>query len=120
MPEIETKKTTIIDGEGKAAQSQTVAYIIYFLFGVIEILLIFRLLFKLTGASPVSSFVSFIYSMTQIFIVPFVGIFRQATTPGIETTAVLEPATLVAIVVYAVLAWGIIQLVVIMSGRSQE
>ncbi len=104
----------------KAEKSQTIGYIIYFLFGVIEILFIFRLVFKLTGANPTSGFVSFIYSLTQLFIAPFSGIFPQATTPGLATTAVLEPATLVAIVVYAVLAWGITQIVVILSGRKKD
>lgn len=117
MTDIVTKKTTETSGVEKATESQTTGYVIYFIFGIIEVLLIFRLFFKLTGASPISGFVNFIYSLTQIFIVPFVGIFPQATTKGIVTTAVLEPSTLVAIVVYAVLAWGITQLVVILSGR---
>lgn len=47
------------------------------------------------------------------------GIFRAAVSQGVETTAVLEPATLVAIVVYAVLAWGIAQLVMILSRKTQ-
>jgi YGGT family len=132
MTDIVTKKTTVTGGDStgktstpknsyaggeKAEKSQTLGYVIYFLFGVLEVLLIFRLVFKLTGASPASSFVSLIYSLTQIFIVPFAGIFHQATTQGVETTAVLEPSTLVAIAVYAVIAWGISQLVGILSGR---
>jgi hypothetical protein len=120
MPDIITKKTTISPGGEKAETSQTVASVIYFFFGVIEILLVFRLIFKITGANPISGFVSFIYSLTQIFILPFTGIFRQATTTGVETTAVLEPATLVAMVVYAVLAWGIVELVKILSGKVNE
>lgn len=104
----------------EAESSQTIGYIIYFFFGVIEVLLLFRLIFKLTGANPISSFVGFIYSLTGIFIMPFAGIFSQATTPGLETTAVLEPATLVALVVYAILAWGIVQGVEILSGKLQQ
>lgn len=119
MSDVVTKETKTTLGEGKAEKSQTTGYIIYFLFGLIDVLLAFRLVFKLTGASPGSGFVNFIYSLTQIFIAPFAGIFHQATTTGIETTAVLEPATLVAIVVYAILAWGIIQLIAILSGRLQ-
>ncbi|HJY98408.1 MAG TPA: YggT family protein [Patescibacteria group bacterium] len=95
------------------------ARLIYFLFGVLEVLLVFRLIFKLAGASYGSVFVNFIYSLTGIFILPFAGIFRSATTEGIETTAVLEPATLVAILVYAALAWGIVALVGILS-RERE
>ena len=61
-----------------------------------------------------------IYSLTGIFIMPFNGIFRQATATGVETTAVLEPATLVAIIVYAVLAWGIVALIRIASRERAE
>lgn len=117
MKDIISKKTIITDGGEKAEGSQTIGYIIYFFFGVIEILLIFRLVFKLTGANPSSSFVNFIYTLTQMFIIPFEGIFHKTTTSGVETTAVLEPATLVGLAVYAILAWGIYQIVVILSGK---
>jgi len=102
-----------------ASSSQTVEYLIYFFFGALEILLAFRLVLKLMGASTASGFVGLIYGLTGIFILPFEGIFRRATTQGIETTSVLEPSTLVAIVVYAVLAWGIVMLVRIFSGEKQ-
>lgn len=108
MPDYITKKA---DG------SQTIGYIVYLLFGVLDIFLVFRLIFKLLGANPSSNFVGFIYSVTEVFAMPFTGIFRQATTQGIETTSVFEPATFVAIIVYALLAWGITQIVVIISGR---
>lgn len=104
----------------QATNSQTVEYLVYFLFGALEILLAFRLVLKLTGASLSSGFVGLIYGLTGIFILPFEGIFHQATTKGIETTAVLEPATLVSIIVYAVLAVGVVKLVRILSGKQQQ
>ena len=119
MADYLTKKTTIKAVGVQAEKSQTVEYTIYFIFGVIVTLLLFRLGFKLTGANPVSGFVSFIYAVTGLFIMPFVGIFHQATSTGVEVTAVLEPATLVGIIVYIILAWGIVQLVEILSGRLQ-
>lgn len=102
-----------------ASSSQTVEYLIYFMLGALEILLAFRLVLKLMGASMASGFVGLIYSLTGLFILPFEGIFRRGTTQGIETTSILEPSTLVAIVVYAVLAWGIVKLVKIFSGEKQ-
>jgi hypothetical protein len=99
---------------------QTISYIIYFLFGILEVLLFFRFVFRLTGANPNSGFVSFIYSITRIFAMPFSGIFPTATTQGAIATAVFEPSTLIAIAVYAVLAWGIVRLVAILSRQSQE
>lgn len=104
----------------QATSYQTIEYLIYFLFGVLEILLIFRLILRLAGANSFSTFVNLIYGLTGVFIVPFQGIFQQATTRGVVTTAVFEPATIVAIVVYAVLAVGIVKLIRILSGKKQQ
>lgn len=106
--------------EPEASNSQTVEYLIYFFFGFLEILLAFRLVLKLMGASVGSSFVGFVYGLTGLFILPFNGIFRRGFSQGIETTSVLEPATIVAIIVYIILAWGIVKLVRISSGKQQE
>ena len=102
-----------------ATGTQTIEYLIYFFLGVLEVLLAFRLVLKLTGASLASAFVKIIYSLTGIFILPFEGIFRRGFSQGIETTSVLEPSTVVAIIVYAVLAWGIVRLIRITSGERQ-
>ncbi len=103
----------------QATNSQTTEYLIYFFFGSLDILLAFRLVLKLMGASVSSTFVGFIYGLSGIFILPFEGIFRRGFSQGIETTSVLEPSTLVAVIVYAVLAWGIVKLVRIFSGEQQ-
>ncbi len=103
-----------------ATSSQTVEYLVYFLFGALEILLAFRLVLKLTGASISSAFVGLIYGLTGIFILPFEGIFRRGYAQGVETRSILEPSTLVAIIVYAVLAWGIVKLIRILSGEQQQ
>ena len=104
----------------QATSYQTIEYLIYFIFGALEILLIFRLILRLTGANGYSVFVGFIYGITSIFVVPFQGIFQQATGQGAVTTAVLEPATIVAVVVYALLAVGIVKLLRILSGKKQQ
>jgi hypothetical protein len=114
-----TKQTVVKPVKVVASSSQKAEYFIYFLLGVLEILLAFRLVFKLTGASMSSAFVGLIYGITGIFVMPFEGIFRRAFAPGVETTSVFEPATVVAIVVYAILAWGIVKLVKILSGERQ-
>lgn len=105
--------------KNEATGFQTIEYLVYFFFGALEILLVFRLVLKLMGASIGSTFVGLIYGLSGIFIAPFEGIFRRGVAPGIETTSVLEPSTLVAIVVFAVVAWGIVKLVRIFSGEKQ-
>jgi len=57
--------------EQKASGSQTVAYVIYFLLGVLEVFLVLRFVLKLTGAGPSSGFVNFIYGVTGVFVLPF-------------------------------------------------
>jgi len=104
----------------EASNKETIEYLIYFFFGFLEILLAFRLVLKLAGASLTSAFVRFIYGITGIFIFPFEGIFRRGFAQGVETTSVLEPSTIVAILVYILLAWGIVKLVRISSGEKQE
>lgn len=94
-------------------------YMVHYIAGFIEILLLFRLALKILGANPVSGFVTFIYSVTSIFLSPFSGIFHTTTSQGIETTSVFEPATLMAIIVYAIIGWGIAKLVnVLLTGKK--
>lgn len=104
----------------EATDTQTMEYLIYYLFGAVEVLLAFRLVLKMMGASLSSGFVSFIYALTGIFIMPFEGIFRRGFAEGLETTSVIEPSTLVALIVYVILAWGIVKLIRISSGEQQE
>lgn len=79
--------------------------------GVLEALLTFRLIFKFLGANPGSAFVSFIYTISEVFLAPFVGIFRSAVSTGIETKSVLEPTTIIAMIVYALIAYGVVRLI---------
>lgn len=92
--------------------------IIYYILGVLEVLMTFRFIFKLLGASPDSGFVSLIYAITGAFLVPFFGIFRSIITKGIEIQSVLEPATLIGMLVYALIAWGLVQLLELRSKKN--
>ena len=117
----ENATTPVVDSpeEKDATGFQTVEYLVYFFFGALEILLVFRLILKIAGANIRSAFVGFIYGVTGLFIAPFEGIFRQGTAPGVETTSVFEPSTIIAIIVFAVVAWGLVKLVQIFSGKKQ-
>jgi hypothetical protein len=84
---------------------------IYYALGVLEVLLAFRFIFKLLGANPISGFVIFLYSITNIFIAPFSGIFESFTTNGLSVQSVFEPASLIAMLIYGIIAWGVIKLI---------
>lgn len=93
--------------------------IVYWILGLLEALLAFRLIFKFLGANPGSTFVSFIYSLSAPFVNPFSGIFRSAVTQGIETRSVLEPTTIIAMIVYALIGYGIVRLIGIGETPNQ-
>ncbi len=92
--------------------------IVYYILGVFEALFAFRLIFKLLGANPESAFVSFIYTISGNFLAPFSGIFRAAVNKGIETQSVLGPTTIIAMVVYAFIGYGIVRLVKIYESSK--
>lgn len=84
---------------------------VYFIFGVLETIFAFRFTFRLLGASPMSAFVSVIYTISGVFITPFSGIFKDTVTNGIETKAVLEPTTIIIMIVYALIANELVKLI---------
>ena len=101
-------------------ENLTARRIVKYILGILEVLFAFRLVLKLLGANPDSGFVSIIYSITQIFLAPFNAIFGNATTQGIETKAVLEPGTIIGMIIYALIALGIIKLIIIISRRRNR
>lgn len=94
--------------------------IVYYLLGIIEAFFAFRLIFKLLGANAGSPFVSLIYNVSDIFIAPFSGIFKTTVTKIIETKSVLEPATIIAMIVYALISYGIVRLIEIYSTPKNK
>jgi len=85
--------------------------VVYYILGIIEAFFAFRLIFKILGANPESMFVAFMYNVSGVLLAPFNGIFGVAVNEGIETKSVLEPATIIAMIVYALVAYAVIALV---------
>jgi uncharacterized protein YggT (Ycf19 family) len=88
------------------------AAVVGFIVGVVDILIAARFLGKLFGASGQSAFVNFIYQVSAPLVAPFQGIFGN----GGSTANSFETADLVAIVVYAVIGWGLVMLIRIISA----
>ena len=83
-----------------------------FIVGVVDILIAARFLGKLFGASAHSAFVNFIYQVSGPIVSPFTGIFGDT---GSKTNT-FETASLVALVVYAVIGWGLVVLIRIVTA----
>ena len=112
-----TRKTEKLNSRQESHSAQRIVGTI---FGVVEIVLAFRLIFKLLGANPNNIFVKAIYSVTKGFVGIFEGIFSRVATKGVETTAIFEPATLIAMVVVAIIAWVVLRLITPRTGSRFE
>lgn len=88
------------------------AAVVGFIVGVVDILIVARFLGKLLGASAQSAFVNFLYTVSRPLVAPFQGIFGD----GGSKTNSFETADLVAIAVYAVIGWGLVMLIRIITA----
>ena len=94
--------------------AERAAQITYLVLGVVEALIITRVILKLLAANPGSGFVRFVYNVSAPLVAPFQGIFPTPVTQN----SVLELSALVAIAVYAVIAWALVRLIAIVGQRQ--
>jgi uncharacterized membrane protein len=90
--------------------------VVWYIVGVIIVLLVLRVVMLMLGANQSAGFVSFIYSFTEVFAAPFAGIFG---TPSYNGQFFLDSASLVAIVVYGLVGWGLAKLFTLGSSHPQ-
>jgi uncharacterized membrane protein len=97
-----TQATAYDPYAGRRAMSVKLTQTIYFIFGLIEALLVIRFVLKALGASAEAGFAQFIYGVTGPLVAPFLGLFG---TPQGASGGTLELHTLIAMVIYALVAW---------------
>ena len=100
----------------KTSSTTTAARVVWFIAGLLIVLLAFRFVFILFGANQANTFTNFIYTLSYPFAMPFFGIFGYSLKYGVSR---LELSTLVAIAVYALIAYGIVKLITIREPRAQ-
>ena len=101
---------------GKRMAAYRVTQMIYWIFGLIVGLIAIRFVLKALGANPNAGFAEFIYGITYPLVLPFVGLFGTPQAQG----SVLEIHSIVAMIVYALLAWllGKLAWIIVADNRS--
>jgi uncharacterized protein YggT (Ycf19 family) len=89
---------------------------IYLLFGILEGVLAIRFVLTLLGANPAAGFAKFIHSISGPFLAPFAGLFGTTRIGG----GVFDVSPLVAIAVYALIAWVLVKVVDLLMGDSRR
>ncbi|EFH88605.1 MULTISPECIES: YggT family protein [Ktedonobacter] len=91
----------------RAKMRYWVAATIYFILSVLEIILLLRFIFRLLGANESNGFVKGLYDLSYVFMGPFKGIFSD---PSFGQASMFEISTLIAMLIYALIAWGLVAL----------
>jgi len=89
--------------------------LVWLFLGILEGLLALRFVLKLIAANPDSPITVFIYGLTGIFLLPFTGLTVTPTAGGM----VLEIPTMIAMLVYGLVAWGIERLIWVIFYRPR-
>jgi uncharacterized protein YggT (Ycf19 family) len=82
--------------------------------GIVELFLGLRFVLRLFGANPAAPFAQFVYASSAPLLEPFRNIFPVAV---IEPGSAMEFSTLFAMIVYALFAYLVIELVA-WAGRA--
>ncbi len=90
-----------------------VTQVIWLLFGFLEALIGIRIVLKMIGANPAAYFSQIIYGVTEVFLWPFNGL---TANPAVGPF-VLEVTSIVGLIVYALIAWGLTRLIWVLFYR---
>ena len=111
VEEVRDERATVV------GPSVFLARLIYFIFGVIIAFIALRFILLLLAANQGSPFVDFVYAVSGLFVAPFYGVFGNTPQFG---ASVVDVSSVVAIVVYALIAWAVTSLATIGSRNRRE
>lgn len=118
-PVAEVDRTTATAYDPYASRRQSsyrLMQAIYLVFGVIEALIVIRIVLRALGANPQAGFAQFIYAVSAPFVAPFAGLFGNPQYSG----SVLEVHSIVALAVYALLAWLVVKVAWLLFGETRS
>jgi hypothetical protein len=91
-----------------------VAQLIWLFFGIVEVLIGLRVFLKLIAANPDNGLASFVYNFSALFLAPFFGLTGSPSAGGMT----LEIPSLIAMLLYGLVGWGIVRVVLPLFGRT--
>ncbi len=90
--------------------------ILWYILGIVEVLLGFRVALKALGANPFSGFTNLIYTLSDPLALPFRGILGVT----VNGASVFEWSTFIAVIVYALITFGLVELMQFIKPVTPE
>jgi uncharacterized protein YggT (Ycf19 family) len=93
------------------------AVVVNIIFAIMYLFIAARILLRLLGASAEAPIVSFIYQVSGALLAPFAGIFPVI---NLGSGFILDLPALVALVIYVVINWLLVELILFLFGGTDE
>jgi hypothetical protein len=90
--------------------------LIWLALGSLEVLIGLRIIFKIMAVNAGNIMAQILYGFTDLFLFPFAGLTATPASGGM----VLEVSSMIAMVVYALLAWVAVKLVEVIFYRPRS
>ena len=108
------EKIIVDKGAERRLFTERLSRLVYLVTGVIDSLIGVRVLLKLIAANPDNTFAALIYRVTDWMLRPFASLI---TNPSIGNS-VVEITSIIAMLVYALIGWLLVQFIWIVLFRS--
>lgn len=89
--------------------------LIWLLLGIVDGVLALRVVFKLIAVNPDNPFAAFLYRVTDLVLAPFASLVRPPASGGM----VLEVSTIIAMIVFLLIAWALERIVYVLFYRPR-
>ena len=88
---------------------------IWLLLGLLEAAIALRFVFKLIAVNAANPFATLLYNVTNLFVAPFTSLTSAPSAGGM----VLEISSIIAMIVYLLIAWGLERIVYVLFYRPR-
>lgn len=102
-------------GQGQRVATFKLTQLIWLMLGLLEAVIALRVVFKLIGVNAASPFAALIYSVSAPFVAPFESLIGAPSAGGM----VLEITSVIAMLVYLLIGWGIERIVNVLFYRAR-
>ena len=102
-------------GQGQRVATFKATQMIWLLLGLLEAAIALRLVFKLIAVNATNPFAALLYAVTGIFVAPFATLTSAPQSGGM----VLEISSIIAMIVYLLLAWALERIVYVLFYRPR-
>lgn len=111
----EVRSTQTEQGKEHRITTFKATQLVWLFLYVVEGLIGLRFIFKLIGVNAENAFAQFLYGITSIFVAPFATLTGTPAAAGMQ----LEFSSLIAMVVYLLVAWVIERLIWVIFYRPR-